>query len=189
MFSFFFRLSGFMLPSPIVSTGSILALWFTTDFAVSAQGFKAIYEGKTEGFFLLYIGVLNTVTLLRMCVFFFFFPFSEWGQYMCRRKCRAIMQCSCKQNCSRNKNSLGTLPIRQSLWSIVLYEHIFLLLRNIPVRQGDVKRKIIAQFLYQAIYHLDLVSQTDTKIQTRRGSRFSRKCMDCIRLEVNRKIF
>ncbi|XP_072565430.1 CUB and sushi domain-containing protein 1a isoform X1 [Paramormyrops kingsleyae] len=38
------RLSGFMLPSPIVSTGSILALWFTTDFAVSAQGFKAIYE-------------------------------------------------------------------------------------------------------------------------------------------------
>lgn len=43
----FFRLSGFMLPSPIVSSGSILALWFTTDFAVSAQGFKAVYEGKT----------------------------------------------------------------------------------------------------------------------------------------------
>uniref|UniRef100_A0A8D3E4V9 CUB and Sushi multiple domains 1 n=1 Tax=Scophthalmus maximus TaxID=52904 RepID=A0A8D3E4V9_SCOMX len=41
------RLSGFMLPSPIVSSGSILALWFTTDFAVSAQGFKAVYEGKT----------------------------------------------------------------------------------------------------------------------------------------------
>ncbi|XP_016105748.1 CUB and sushi domain-containing protein 1-like [Sinocyclocheilus grahami] len=40
------RLSGFMLPSPIVSSGSILALWFTTDFAVSAQGFKAIYEGE-----------------------------------------------------------------------------------------------------------------------------------------------
>ncbi|XP_053315605.1 CUB and sushi domain-containing protein 1 [Spea bombifrons] len=38
------RLSGFQLPSPIVSTGSILALWFTTDFAVSAQGFKAVYE-------------------------------------------------------------------------------------------------------------------------------------------------
>ncbi|XP_034777574.2 CUB and sushi domain-containing protein 1-like [Acipenser ruthenus] len=38
------RLSGFQLPSPIVSTGSILGLWFTTDFAVSAQGFKAIYE-------------------------------------------------------------------------------------------------------------------------------------------------
>lgn len=50
----FLRLSGFMLPSPIVSSGSILALWFTTDFAVSAQGFKAVYEGKaarvmTEG--------------------------------------------------------------------------------------------------------------------------------------------
>lgn len=42
-----FRLSGFMLPSPIVSSGSILALWFTTDFAVSAQGFRAVYEGKT----------------------------------------------------------------------------------------------------------------------------------------------
>ncbi|XP_078301352.1 CUB and sushi domain-containing protein 1 isoform X1 [Panthera onca] len=38
------RLSGFQLPSSIVSTGSILALWFTTDFAVSAQGFKALYE-------------------------------------------------------------------------------------------------------------------------------------------------
>ncbi|KAM4694506.1 CUB and sushi domain-containing protein 1 [Discoglossus pictus] len=38
------RLSGFQLPSPIVSTGSILTLWFTTDFAVSAQGFKAVYE-------------------------------------------------------------------------------------------------------------------------------------------------
>ncbi|XP_068442403.1 CUB and sushi domain-containing protein 1a isoform X2 [Clinocottus analis] len=38
------RLSGFMLPSPLVSSGSILALWFTTDFAVSAQGFKAVYE-------------------------------------------------------------------------------------------------------------------------------------------------
>uniref|UniRef100_A0AAQ4Q019 CUB and Sushi multiple domains 1 n=1 Tax=Gasterosteus aculeatus aculeatus TaxID=481459 RepID=A0AAQ4Q019_GASAC len=40
------RLSGFMQPSPLVSSGSILALWFTTDFAVSAQGFKAVYEGK-----------------------------------------------------------------------------------------------------------------------------------------------
>ncbi|XP_062981165.1 CUB and sushi domain-containing protein 1 [Elgaria multicarinata webbii] len=38
------RLSGFQLPSSIVSTGSILTLCFTTDFAVSAQGFKVIYE-------------------------------------------------------------------------------------------------------------------------------------------------
>ncbi|GAB1293021.1 CUB and sushi domain-containing protein 1 [Apodemus speciosus] len=37
-------LSGFQLPSSIVSTGSLLTLWFTTDFAVSAQGFKAMYE-------------------------------------------------------------------------------------------------------------------------------------------------
>lgn len=42
------RLSGFQLPSSIVSTGSILTLCFTTDFAVSAQGFKAIYEGKNS---------------------------------------------------------------------------------------------------------------------------------------------
>lgn len=45
---FFHRLSGFQLPSSIVSTGSILTLCFTTDFAVSAQGFKAIYEGKNS---------------------------------------------------------------------------------------------------------------------------------------------
>ncbi|EPY85755.1 hypothetical protein CB1_000350039 [Camelus ferus] len=38
------RLSGFQLPSSIVSTGSVLTLWFTTDFAVSAQGFRALYE-------------------------------------------------------------------------------------------------------------------------------------------------
>ncbi|XP_045432188.1 CUB and sushi domain-containing protein 1 isoform X1 [Pipistrellus kuhlii] len=38
------RLSGFQLPSSIVSSGSILTLWFTTDFAVSAQGFRALYE-------------------------------------------------------------------------------------------------------------------------------------------------
>ncbi|XP_072107222.1 CUB and sushi domain-containing protein 1a [Mobula birostris] len=38
------RVTGFQLPSPIVSSGSILTLWFTTDFAVSAQGFKAVYE-------------------------------------------------------------------------------------------------------------------------------------------------
>lgn len=43
-----------MLPSPIVSSGSILALWFTTDFAVSAQGFKAIYEGKKHCFFFIF---------------------------------------------------------------------------------------------------------------------------------------
>ncbi|CAI5769468.1 Hypothetical predicted protein, partial [Podarcis lilfordi] len=42
------RLSGFQLPSSIVSTGSIMTLCFTTDFAVSAQGFKAIYEGRVQ---------------------------------------------------------------------------------------------------------------------------------------------
>ncbi|XP_029590487.1 CUB and sushi domain-containing protein 1-like [Salmo trutta] len=39
------RLTGFQLPSPIVSTGPSLTLWLLTDYAVSGQGFKAIYEG------------------------------------------------------------------------------------------------------------------------------------------------
>ncbi|XP_023131571.2 CUB and sushi domain-containing protein 1 [Amphiprion ocellaris] len=38
------RLTGFQLPSPIVSTGSRLTLWLLSDYAVSGQGFKAIYE-------------------------------------------------------------------------------------------------------------------------------------------------
>ena len=40
------RLTGFQLPSPIVSTGPRLTLWLLSDYAVSGQGFKAIYEGK-----------------------------------------------------------------------------------------------------------------------------------------------
>lgn len=59
------RLSGFQLPSSIVSTGSILTLCFTTDFAVSAQGFKAIYEGKnslptTSSFYLMHAFCVET---------------------------------------------------------------------------------------------------------------------------------
>uniref|UniRef100_A0AAZ3Q759 CUB and Sushi multiple domains 2 n=1 Tax=Oncorhynchus tshawytscha TaxID=74940 RepID=A0AAZ3Q759_ONCTS len=38
------RLTGFQLPSPIVSTGPRLTLWLLSDYAVSGQGFKAIYE-------------------------------------------------------------------------------------------------------------------------------------------------
>lgn len=40
------RLTGFQLPSPIVSTGSMLTLWLLSDYAVSGQGFKVNYEGK-----------------------------------------------------------------------------------------------------------------------------------------------
>ncbi|XP_055512126.1 CUB and sushi domain-containing protein 1-like [Leucoraja erinacea] len=40
------RLTGFQLPSPIVSSGSVLTLWLISDYAVSAQGFRAVYEGK-----------------------------------------------------------------------------------------------------------------------------------------------
>ncbi|KAI4818315.1 hypothetical protein KUCAC02_011659, partial [Chaenocephalus aceratus] len=38
------QLSGFQLPSPIVSTGSRITLWLLSDYAVSGQGFKAVYE-------------------------------------------------------------------------------------------------------------------------------------------------
>ncbi|TRY98525.1 hypothetical protein DNTS_025144 [Danionella cerebrum] len=38
---------GFQLPAPIVSTGPRLTLWLLSDYAVSGQGFKAFYEGKT----------------------------------------------------------------------------------------------------------------------------------------------
>ncbi|XP_023815635.1 CUB and sushi domain-containing protein 2 isoform X1 [Oryzias latipes] len=38
------RLTGFQLPPPIVSTGSRLTLWLLSDYAVSGQGFKAVYE-------------------------------------------------------------------------------------------------------------------------------------------------
>uniref|UniRef100_A0A674NBB4 CUB and Sushi multiple domains 2 n=1 Tax=Takifugu rubripes TaxID=31033 RepID=A0A674NBB4_TAKRU len=38
------RLTGFQLPSPIVSTGSRLTLWLLSDYAVSGQGFKVNYE-------------------------------------------------------------------------------------------------------------------------------------------------
>lgn len=42
------RLTGFQLPSPIVSTGSRLTLWLLSDYAVSGQGFKVNYEGKSK---------------------------------------------------------------------------------------------------------------------------------------------
>uniref|UniRef100_A0A6Q2X998 CUB and Sushi multiple domains 2 n=1 Tax=Esox lucius TaxID=8010 RepID=A0A6Q2X998_ESOLU len=38
------RLTGFQLPPPIVSSGPRLTLWLLSDYAVSGQGFKAIYE-------------------------------------------------------------------------------------------------------------------------------------------------
>lgn len=47
-FSLSGRLTGFQLPSPIVSTGSWLTLWLLSDYAVSGQGFKAVYEGKSS---------------------------------------------------------------------------------------------------------------------------------------------
>lgn len=45
-----FRLTGFQLPAPIVSTGVVLSLWLVSDYAVSAQGFQANYEGKSAQF-------------------------------------------------------------------------------------------------------------------------------------------
>uniref|UniRef100_A0A672SDS5 CUB and sushi domain-containing protein 3-like n=1 Tax=Sinocyclocheilus grahami TaxID=75366 RepID=A0A672SDS5_SINGR len=38
------RLTGFQVPAPVTSTGSIFSLCLTSDFAVSAHGFKMYYE-------------------------------------------------------------------------------------------------------------------------------------------------
>ncbi|KAM8966399.1 CUB and sushi domain-containing protein 3 [Pelodytes ibericus] len=38
------RLTGFHLPTPVMSTGSVFSLRLTSDFAVSAHGFKIFYE-------------------------------------------------------------------------------------------------------------------------------------------------
>lgn len=42
----FCRLTGFTIPPPFTSSGSIFSLRLTSDFAVSAHGFKVAYEGK-----------------------------------------------------------------------------------------------------------------------------------------------
>ncbi|XP_029603514.1 CUB and sushi domain-containing protein 3-like, partial [Salmo trutta] len=38
------RLTGFQIPPPVTSTGPIFSLRLTSDFAVSAHGFKMAYE-------------------------------------------------------------------------------------------------------------------------------------------------
>ncbi|KAL1256118.1 hypothetical protein QQF64_014179, partial [Cirrhinus molitorella] len=38
------RLTGFQIPPPVTSTGSVFSLRLTSDFAVSAHGFKIYYE-------------------------------------------------------------------------------------------------------------------------------------------------
>ncbi|KAL0598723.1 CUB and sushi domain-containing protein 3, partial [Plecturocebus cupreus] len=39
------KLTGFHLPPPVTSTKSVFSLRLTSDFAVSAHGFKVYYEG------------------------------------------------------------------------------------------------------------------------------------------------
>lgn len=43
----FYRLTGFQVPPPVTSTGNVFSLRLTSDFAVSAHGFKLNYEGQT----------------------------------------------------------------------------------------------------------------------------------------------
>nr|XP_054601138.1 CUB and sushi domain-containing protein 1a [Nothobranchius furzeri] len=40
------RLTGFQAPPPVTSTGNVFSLRLTSDFAVSAHGFKLNYEGQ-----------------------------------------------------------------------------------------------------------------------------------------------
>ncbi|KAF6323367.1 hypothetical protein mRhiFer1_008350 [Rhinolophus ferrumequinum] len=42
------RLTGFHLPPPVTSTKSVFSLRLTSDFAVSAHGFKVYYEAKEK---------------------------------------------------------------------------------------------------------------------------------------------
>ncbi|ELW48602.1 CUB and sushi domain-containing protein 2 [Tupaia chinensis] len=42
------RLTGFQLPATIVSAATVLSLRLISDYAVSAQGFRASYEGDQE---------------------------------------------------------------------------------------------------------------------------------------------
>lgn len=42
------------MPSPVTSSGSIFSLRLTSDFAVSAHGFKVAYEGKERIIILLF---------------------------------------------------------------------------------------------------------------------------------------
>lgn len=44
-----FRLTGFQLPATIVSAATTLSLRLISDYAVSAQGFHASYEGQCLG--------------------------------------------------------------------------------------------------------------------------------------------
>ncbi|KAF3833955.1 hypothetical protein F7725_025159 [Dissostichus mawsoni] len=38
------RITGFQVPPPVTSTGNVFSLRLTSDFAVSAHGFKLNYE-------------------------------------------------------------------------------------------------------------------------------------------------
>ncbi|GAA6103728.1 CUB and sushi domain-containing protein 3 [Tachysurus ichikawai] len=50
------KLTGFQVPAPVTSTGSVFSLRLTSDFAVSAHGFKIYYEGSSHR---LNIGVMD----------------------------------------------------------------------------------------------------------------------------------
>lgn len=46
-----YRLTGFQVPPPVTSTGNVFSLRLTSDFAVSAHGFKLNYEGQKVSVF------------------------------------------------------------------------------------------------------------------------------------------
>ncbi|CAG12909.1 unnamed protein product, partial [Tetraodon nigroviridis] len=48
------KLTGFTIPPPVTSSGSVFSLRLTSDFAVSAHGFKVVYEGKNTLIFTLF---------------------------------------------------------------------------------------------------------------------------------------
>lgn len=75
-----YRLTGFRLPPPIVSTGARLTLWLLSDYAVSGQGFKAVYEGRSG---MEHVCVLLSHPALIFFLFCFVWPLTLSAVFPC----------------------------------------------------------------------------------------------------------
>lgn len=88
---FVLRLTGFQLPSPIVSTGSRLTLWLLSDYAVSGQGFKAVYEGKTTSHMVFFWSIREKVIRINVDVV----NLSSTAKYLCDKSQVTYEICDC----------------------------------------------------------------------------------------------
>lgn len=100
------RLTGFRLPPPIVSTGARLTLWLLSDYAVSGQGFKAAYEGKSEIETYKQIHLCSSFFHTHIFISYFIFTFcSFWCLFVSLTvsfklfKVLALLSCLCSSCC------------------------------------------------------------------------------------------